>query len=885
MSRVSQMSLSEILKETDIIMRETDISFIHSDPEVIREFKSKFKNGTDSREEVKQFLIDNECKIPVEERNAKKEKLILLIVKNYKENIQIIENHLPILKQQFAKDNSQKNFTQLANIRIQLKQQQENLEKAIRIGKGMEQSITYYFYDNIEKRYRLMVIDSREYIDGKNISSSKERRRFDKIDLEFKEGNPNEELGFEFILQSMLLTDVSKAFPDLQFGSDIRTMVLENIALEQGIISKRDLDILRTIDEEHKEFIDNNVPYDKSSLTKVKLALREYIQYVDMDKLLLISAYRFNEALEKGNINEKMHIVVRDILYGILDNIKDDKVKFSGELQDKNTYEQIEVTYSLEDIKKCISQFTKDRYLSKSEIEEYKECVNNKEINLSGIPREYIDVIFNKRELEKNSILSANNLIYVAQKYNWEPYKIIELYESNIIPLDYIEELKERIDLSDSVSFEKLNEYYITIKEDAENEETLSKYENYIKLYKEIHIKDKAEEQIQENSSAVIEKLAETLDEEEYKETVKKYYTEGIITLDSIVEWSNEEFITELFNQGLITLDDMKQLVEKEKLQFNYLSKIYTQLANNHEMGYDERLNLIKAGFIKEEDIFDLYKRNLIFEEDLKNLAEEGIVRKKQMQRIINSRTMEELERNSSIRLTGLNSLTKKNNEIYSYGGCLGVGEGKTRPTGKFIIDPNAREEFIRLLQAYRANTDLNQESPFYNYEFYVIPDETGGLGLNSVVIAERYYEDKDTESKFAINNATYFFKYKDLMVLSNLKKSEMTKERENIVFTANHVIANEKREGSWAKSVISSIVKTMMSSDLKEYNKKNQKAIILHKLKEIYTPEEIKDILEMATAIDYGEYIGEVESTIERAPKKNSNHTGDNISDDSEER
>ena len=63
-------------------------------------------------------------------------------------------------------------------------------------------------------------------------------------------------------------------------------------------------------------------------------------------------------------------------------------------------------------------------------------------------------------------------------------------------------------------------------------------------------------------------------------------------------------------------------------------------------------------------------------------------------------------------------------------------------------------------------------------------------------------------------------------MVLSNLKKSEMTKERKNIVFTANHVIANEKREGSWAKSVIASLAKTMMSCDIKEYSKKNQRKI-----------------------------------------------------------
>ena len=153
-----------------------------------------------------------------------------------------------------------------------------------------------------------------------------------------------------------------------------------------------------------------------------------------------------------------------------------------------------------------------------------------------------------------------------------------------------------------------------------------------------------------------------------------------------------------------------------------------------------------------------------------------------------------------------------------------------------------------------------DRDSPFYNYEFYVIPDESGGIGLNSVVIAERYYEDKETEEKFATNNATYFFKYKDLMVLSNLRKSEMTKERKNIVFTANHALATEKKSGSWASSIIYGITRTMLSSDLKEYSKDEQRQIIIQKLSEIYSYEEIFEILDKATEIDLGEYTCEIE-------------------------
>ena len=83
-------------------------------------------------------------------------------------------------------------------------------------------------------------------------------------------------------------------------------------------------------------------------------------------------------------------------------------------------------------------------------------------------------------------------------------------------------------------------------------------------------------------------------------------------------------------------------------------------------------------------------------------------------------------------------------------------------------------------------------------------------VGENSVVIAERYYEDIISEEKFATNNATYFFRYKDLLYLSNLKKSEMMKERKNVVFTAYHVLGNEKKIGRWGSSVVFAIAKTM---------------------------------------------------------------------------
>lgn len=874
MSRVSKMSLKEILKEVYLLLRDDDIIHFCDNIQVIEEYFEKFNDGNAKKDEIEKFLIKNEEYID-------KEKFILLMVLNYRENIKLIEQQIEMLQKQYPTMNSKDFFEKSSNYYVQLREQKPNYEKAKRLAKGTDKVLAFYYYDDTEERYRIDVVDAKELLEGVKINSNKAQKRFDEIDINFKEGK-NDNLGMEYMLQSILLTDFSNIFPDEKFGSYVRTMILENELLSIGIKSE-EIEGLREeyFEKEYSELIEN-IEYGQL-LPKIKNSLREYSHYIDIDKLLLISAYRFEEGLEERYMKPESCISVKEILQAIVANIKNPNAEICCNIEKNigDEYKIEQITYSVKDIRRCISQFTQNTYLSLQQIEEYKSKVNNNEINLNDISSEYIDIIFSHRDLEKISTLSVENLIYVYQKCNWDVSRIIELYNSNEISLEDIKIIKEQIDLSNSISFEDLMLYYQQSKDNLQNEVILNKYKNYLELYKELFIIDKEKETLESESNIIMEKIIENFDERQYNQVVKEFYKNGIITLNSISEWSNESLLIELFNEGLINLEEVTKLVKEEKLSVEHLNKIYFNLINDQNIEYDERLKLIKDGFITERVIFDLYRRNLIFEKDLTQLAEDGIVRKDETKRIINSRTMRELEKNSGIRLTGLNSLTKKNNNIYSYGyGSLGA-QPSTRQTGKFIIDPNERAEFISLLKAYRANTDLNEDSPFYNYEFYVIPDESGVLGLNSVVIAERYYEDKDTETRFAMNNATYFFKYKDLMVLSNLRKSEMTRERQNIVFTANHVMANEKREGRWATSVISCVAKTMLSSDLKEYSKENQNKIIFQKLEEIYSKQEFMDILEMASDIDLGEYICEIEDAVTSGSGRRGRKNIKNIADD----
>lgn len=885
MSQINKMSMTDILKYLHLILRDGDVVHFLTNSDLLPEFLEMFNSPDDASTSVKQFLIDHE-------RDIDKERLILLLVKNNIDELSNIENQLnnfPADPSQISSDSLSK-FSELQINRDVLT---KNLKKCVSLAKGINQILTFYHYDEKTKKHRVDVIDSREFIDGQKINKSKNLKRFDEIDDYFQLDYDGQQLGFEFILQSLLLTDFYRIFPNEQFGNCVRTMILENEVLKRHVKSIKELNQLKTLEhfDEYTELLDST--NFEGMLPDIKSALRDYVQYVDLDKLLLISAFRFSEGLETAFIKEKSNYSIRAILLGILDSIKKPNAKISCELQIKNKdYEMELIEYSVDDLKRCISKFTSNgHYIRDEEIEDYKEQILDGTINLSELPNEYAQIVFTPKELESLSSMSDINFIEVFKNLNWDSEKllrvlkrnkscgpesllflieneyisqenVLHLYEQNIISLESIQKISNKVSLSGIIDFEQLNSAYQNSRKNPQQHEIFNKY---LDLYKTIFINTKSDKDIEDASNIAIEKIVENFNGKEYDDAIKAYFSAGIITLDSIADWSNRDLITLLYNDGLLTLTDLEELAQKQKLDYNYLSTIYITLLNNPDLNYNERLSLIRKGFIPEEYIFDLFKQNLIFEEDLKKLAEDGFVRKLQTKRLISSRTMEELERNSSIVLTGLNSLQKK---VYEPTDNIHPSP-PTKPTGKFIIDPDEREKFIKSLNAYRAITDLEEDSPFYNYEFYVMADESGDIGLNSVVIAERYFEDKDTECRFALNNATYFFKYKDLMVLSNLNKSEMTKERQNIVFTANHVLANKKREGRWAKSVLSSLVKTMLSSDLKEYSKENQKAIIFSKLNEVYGSEQLKEILDIATEIDFGEHICGIEEPV--SPRRNS--------------
>ena len=905
MNKISKMSLKEILDITDLIMKPTDIVHFCHEEDVIKEFMKLDKGkGIDFRE-AKQFLLKYEDKID-------KEKFVLVIARNYEENLEIINNvikkeednifqRVTVPNKEILREEREK----LIEYTIQKDLQEKRLKNIKKIGKGLNKCVAIYFYDCNNNRYDIKIIDSKDVIDGVSSKKPQNLKRFKELDTELKRENSEENVGIECLLQSMVLTDLYEIFPDIYVGDYVRTMIIDNDIVEKGLMTKDEIEKMKHENyDKYEEFVTNTKFL--GNVYELRKTLEKYIDHIDVDKLIMICCYRFEEGLENKAIDEKDIEGVKEILETSLKYVKEDKKTFELKLQSKKsgTYIEKNIKYSIKNIKNCINRIRNNKYLGIEEIKNIREKMTLGEINFYNIEQDDVDIIFSEKELGLLANLSDENLQYVAMKLRWDADKIIEtiinkkgcstsllrdfitqknieanniykLYMNNAISIDQIKEIKKDIDLSEIVNPHELIQNYIHSIKKESKEENKEEYKKYLKLYKEVLINDNPEK-LETITNDLMVEIVEQYDQnkqEEYLLQLKEFYKEGLLDIDVIVEWNNQDttqkLITDLYKEQIINLEEIKQLIKDKKVPFECIK----ELVWGEDISYEKRMKVIKEGWVPEEEIFDLYRKTLIRDKDLLELADKSIISRSKVDNVINETNLADLEKNSKIVLRVNDTLQKIKRDKSLYETENEKKENKSQnKKPKLIIDPNERKEFFKLLGAgIPDEVEITNTSPFYNYEFYVIPDETGKINQNSVVIAERIYEEKednikkdegrkDKELRFATDNATYFFKYKDLMVLSNyLKKDEAVKEKKDIIFKANHTIATDEKNGHWAASVISGIAKTMLSSDLKEYSKENQRKIVVEKLNKVYGHDQLIKILDKGTKIDSGEYIGEI--------------------------
>lgn len=902
MRNIKEMPLEKIIKNVDLKFKIEDIKRFCKSEEASNELSNRIIQLKD-KAEIARYLIENEDKID-------KEKLIFITAMRFKEEILNDEK----VYEKLLKENNKsgKEYIKLNKMENILKEDKRHYLAAKKLCSGLDSYIVFITSKSDGTLTKINITSSREEITGIDLTEKERKneelfRNINNLLVNEKEKNMGIGYALQFLevddLLLVLPEDIAKAIMYKAISNTRITCKEEVEKIENGNLKEEDIKEYRRLNNEVRE---------KSIIPEIEKGILDTFKYIDLPKLLLIGTYRFEEILEDDRLTIKGNgiVIIEDIIKNILKCIPNNtSVQIENKIDEQGKIEVIK--YDYEDVKALLSRIDGENnlYLSKKESKDLMNRLLDGN-TLEGMTKEELLKInmidFNKKELLSFMKNSKENFAFAMEKlalsekeiiekvnecnneyaksiveYLLENNKIssksaIELFYNGTIDVELFKKFSNDIDILSEIDLNKIHERYLEIKHKETNNENILKKQ--IELYKTIKITGRDKEELQEISDNIMYELAENFEDDK---DLLFYYKNGLITLQTIIEWSGEKLIENLYNSSNINFQDIEELYKEKKVSQELIQKILLEMNFEPEKFMEYVLN----GYIGEKEIIKAYENGKIYEQELKKAYENGFVSEISYNTAVEKMTKEKLEEktNTSIIpsseelcdrefILNVESLPDNKNELKN----LEKGK-KIKEQGydykewrkiSTLIDPNIRYKFLKLLRIRKADQvkGLDENSPFYNYEFYAITDKQGKINLDTVIIAERFYEDKDDQKEFATLNATYFFKYKDFLVNNNRTKKEIAKEKENIIFTANH------RSGSWAMSVLYRVAQTMASSNLKQYKKGDERAnAVLDELLKMYNPEEIKQILNLAGEIDDSEsYTYDIYETTKNSRKEN---------------
>ena len=863
MSKVNKLSVKEIFDITNGLFTINDIAHFCLSENTIKEYAELYKKTNGDQGEIKEFLIENENEID-------KEKLILMIYYNYQQNLKAIERNL-------LEDigNKRENYNRFSKLLGEREKEELFSEKTKRLLRDVDAYIGIPNFDPKSNKILFDIISSKEIYTGKRKNGKKFLQKMQVMESELSDDKENEEKNnyIIYLFQTLLLSDLAVILPDKELGLELREVILNNAVMESKNIVQEHIDEIRSKSfKEYEDLLDSVEP--RCYLPELREELIKQSRVIDMDKILLICAYRYEEYTEGEMCTREQLEAVQQYVAFIQKHIENKNTSFKGIIERKSDFSGIEIEYEYNDINKFLSRFIDGVYFSKKQLNDIKKNIMTGKTYISDVDLEIINILdLSNEEIEEIMKKSTNNFIYFIEllklpekdimeeilKMENIPEDLIEylmqekrlsieseldLYYLGKINPEFFKEFIEETKISSKINLQTINNLYINSKKEKDNEDIKNKLNKQIELYKVLNLDEKEKEELEEASEGLIYELAENFDKD--NQDLMFYYNNGLITLSTVAQWAGDSEIEKLYQESTIQMQDIEDLYNNGFIKQKTIEKIIL----DSKPEYAELLAYIFLGYISEETIEKMYMEGRIFDETLSDMFKEGIVSPNKYLELIEKRSKEVLEKHAKIKLEPIlynipDEKMKINivdeNEMdstYHY--------RKNKKT-KEVIHPEARRELLRRLGAMQAKAEIEDSgSAFYNYEFFVIPNERGELESNSVVIAERFYKDKELENELATENATYFFQYKDLMVNSNLSKKEMMEDKKNIVFTSSH------RIGGWAVSVLYRLAQTRASSDFKDYRKGDERATrVIDELRKMYTDKQIESILEQVKEID----------------------------------
>lgn len=587
MNELEKMHISEIIDMTNLFLTPRSLFEIWKDEEVsdisenLSAHKILLKNPKLAEE-----LAENEFQLYTflinHDREIDKFKFVMTLLINYQERLAMSEG-IQIMPEE-------------------MDMIQKGIKGVKKLLKGIDRTIVHYNMANDgSKISHLTVLNSKEVLEGKSRkerNSNRKRLETLKVDADFVD-----------IIQSIFATDIEYTIAyDTTIGSEIRYMIEYNTVMREY--------------KDRLDEIDTNLPVSKiaSQIDRVKFVeeiaddLENHIEEINMDKLLLCSAYRYIEGMEQGWIKKDVAEELKRRLLIIRKHIeKNPKVTIYPD-----------ISYTLKDLERDLTRFIgKEKnvtYLPKSDCEKLREMLLTGEITLNNLGRQTVLAIgLDNASLSEVLRKKPDNYIFflMGEKCPYNKNVILkDIVNAKRCPLDLLKLLCERTDITSQEICDLFNKEIITVsdlravreafgtiitdevllekyeqyKSNSEQEDTRAQLERYALAYRNTEILGRTPEEIQSKAEEFITGVGEELEPSDLVEL----YGLDIIPLKVAVDWGGEDIIEELLQSGRLKPADARYLRDEGLLNEQVLERLFKKCK---QMVYSDQVSLVSAVF------------------------------------------------------------------------------------------------------------------------------------------------------------------------------------------------------------------------------------------------------------------------------------------------
>ena len=874
-----RMSIEEIIKKYELDFNEYVVSNSIIDEKVnekYTEFMEKEKNNM-SNLKLKRFVIDNQ-------EGIGKEEFVLYTLSYYNELIEALKEVQKNPKKEELYRFGINSVQEFNNYTEYEKNKYNKFKKAFQ---DFDYIIAKEQYQPEYKDRSIYCEDAKYYLGKRNEKKKVERMKH--IKEELKEIKHNDLTGYEVVWSLLTAKEKTNIYDSDSLNKEFFKLCINKYIMKEYNILAKDIDNV-VKNEGLMENVYKEVDKSSDYTNIAKSAAETKPEYVDIDKFLMYAGIRIIALNESGNEFEdtKELEFFKKILETVRKNIKTEKRK---EIDVYAKCKKIDTfNFSKKEIDKSLRRYQNDKYINSNEINEIRELMFKGKQNLSETDIN-LDILFDKDELKWLLFSNDENFEYLKNKFSekeiisegirslkrgifdvecrnviegltrmnlLDKETIYELYEGKAIKSEEINYILNFMNLEDIVDINKMLQLY---EERDKNKKSEEMYSNYLKYNKEVsNESNKNEEGISKYSEVLMEKLAENYDEnsrEEYIQRLENFYQEGMLDLRSIISWEDQNIVVNFLKDKILNIRALILLKNKGVITEQYFQDLFGEILLGDEVTDEFRMDSYKKGLVSDDYIAKAYIEGLISKKELKELIELGKISKEN--NIIKAKLHEEfLEKlNNTIDVnSGEHDRKIDLSDVKKFNGRIN-GPSTIQPGKKYygkttkIIKATQRENYFKLFGAayYTDKIRVDLNGAFSDYDFYIIPDENGEIGENSVIIAERYYNDRKLQDEYAVDNRTYFFRCEDFV--DSLTKDETSTNKR--MFRVNHKLSQKNKKGTWAQKVKEAIAKTMLGDDLSEYSESNANKIIEQKLKSFYTEKELSAINEKCDEIDYG--------------------------------